>query len=87
MVCGVMEQLLTAPPHPPCGAAAAAAAAAAAPCADNLAQEREMVCSMMEQLLTAIFTRLQAAHFLLGAHPYAWNGLAFAHAVASLHAG
>eukprot|EP00887_Chlorella_sp_A99_P004764 scaffold4.g4764.t1 len=68
-------------------AAAVALAGQLAALQANLAQEREAVGAAVEVLLSAILTRVQAAHFLLAGHPFCWNGLAFAHAVASLQQG
>jgi hypothetical protein len=65
----------------PAGAAAALGGVVAA-LAANLEEERAGACGAMQHLLLHVFTPVQAARYLLAAHPFAWNGLAFAHAAA-----
>lgn len=52
--------------------------------ADNLREERATACAMMGELLDRILTKVQAARFLLAGHPFCWNGLSFAHVVATM---
>lgn len=52
--------------------------------AENLREERATACAMMVELLDRILTKVQAARFLLAGHPFCWNGLSFAHAVAAM---
>jgi hypothetical protein len=49
---------------------------------ESLAEQRAGACGAMQHLLLHVFTPVQAARYLLAAHPFAWNGLAFAHAAA-----
>lgn len=54
---------------------------------ESLRGEREAACEHMQALLLQLLTPQQAARYLLAAHPFSWNGLALAHAVASVHGG
>jgi hypothetical protein len=51
---------------------------------DSLSEERSAAGAMMAELLCRILTPVQAARYLLAGHPFAWNGLTFAHAVAAM---
>jgi hypothetical protein len=48
---------------------------------DSVEEERLGTCGAMHHLLHSVLTPVQAARYLLAAHPCAWDGLAFAHAV------
>ena len=47
-------------------------------------EERSKASAMMAELLGRILTQVQAARFLLAGHPFCWNGLSFASAVAAM---
>jgi len=50
----------------------------------SVADERRSILSGLEDLLGRVLTPVQALRYLEGSHPFSWNALAFAHAVAML---
>ena len=51
---------------------------------ESVREERSKASAMMAELLGRILTQVQAARFLLAGHPFCWNGLSFASAVAAM---
>lgn len=48
----------------------------------NISNERSITLASLNELLHTIFSPVQALRYLYVSHPFSWNGLAFAHAVA-----
>jgi cell division protein FtsB len=53
----------------------------------NISHERSITLASLNELLHTIFSPVQALRYMYVSHPFSWNGLAFAHAVAKQNAG
>lgn len=53
----------------------------------NISHERSITLASLNELLHTIFSPVQALRYMHVSHPFSWNGLAFAHAVAKQNAG